>query len=124
MTLFEVPWVIRGGSVMGEGHRRALRNNQDGLALSTEGAWHEASVTDGCSSGRASEVGARLGAPWPAAAVLRAASRAASATELASTVTRALAEWLRALAASFPEEHRAAVAREMLLFSFLAAAVG
>jgi hypothetical protein len=120
----EPRWCVYGGSVTGAEHRRARRNNQDGLALSGEGAWRAAVVTDGCSSGRASEVGARLGAAWLAEAIVRSAEAAQSAEALAEAVTRELVAWLRAVAASFPEERRQDVVAEMLLFSYLAAAVG
>jgi hypothetical protein len=127
MTLFEVSepkWTLLGGTVTGGEHRRALKNNQDGLALSREGAWCAAVVTDGCSSGRSSEVGARLGAAWLAQAITRAAPRASSASGLAEEIAEGLASWLRGLVAPFPEERHAALVAEMLLFSFLAAVVG
>ncbi|MCB9762954.1 MAG: protein phosphatase 2C domain-containing protein [Alphaproteobacteria bacterium] len=55
-------FLVSGGSVPGREHARLHRNNQDGLALRVTAERVVAVVTDGCSSGRFSEVGARLGA--------------------------------------------------------------
>jgi len=65
MTLTE-GLVIAAGSVTGRDHRRAARDGQDGFALlvSAKANVVASVVTDGCSSGRTSEVGARLGAAW------------------------------------------------------------
>src|SRR5262249_22450485 len=117
-------WTFFGGTVMGGEHRRALRNNQDGLALSRDGAWCAVVVTDGCSSGRSSEVGARLGAAWLAQAITRAAPQASSASALAEEIASGFGSWLRSLLAAFPEERHGELVAEMLLFSFLAAVVG
>jgi len=57
-------WTAAAGSVAGRAHRLAERDSQDGAAR-VAGSWGVAVVvTDGCSSGRASEVGARVGAAW------------------------------------------------------------
>ena len=52
------------GAVTGREHRRALRDGQDGFAPVVSPRVVGAVVTDGCGSGRTSEVGARLGAAW------------------------------------------------------------
>ncbi len=52
---------------MGREHVRLSRNNQDGIGIGVEGSTIAAVVTDGCSEGRASEVGAKLAACWLAA---------------------------------------------------------
>jgi hypothetical protein len=57
---------ITSGTVVGREHARLCRNNQDGLGIAVEGSI-VAVVTDGCSEGRASEVGAKLAASWLAA---------------------------------------------------------
>jgi len=59
------------GSVTGRDHRRAERDGQDGYALVETDEVVAAIVTDGCSSGRTSELGARVGAVWLAALVAR-----------------------------------------------------
>ena len=53
-----------GGSARGAEHARLHRNNQDGIALFASEELIVAVVTDGCSSGRGSEVGARYAAEW------------------------------------------------------------
>lgn len=111
------------GSVTGADHRRAERDGQDGCAVVTTDDVVAAIVTDGCSSGRASEVGARVGAAWLAASVARRFRSGASTDEDAragaADVTRELVERLADLAPSLGER----AATEMLLFGFLAAVV-
>lgn len=92
-------------------------------------------VTDGCSSGKASEVGARLGARWLAELITREASAErrehepheaeAEAASFAARVTSALVDRIEIVARSLSQtgELDAAVATEMLLFGFLAAAI-
>ncbi len=112
-----------GGSVIGSDHRRALRNNQDGLAFASDDGFIVAVVTDGCSSGRASEVGARLGAAYLAARTLDVAPRALDAQATASSVAAAVTEWLDDVASAFGARRKDAIA-DMLLFTFLVAVVG
>ena len=57
-------FAISSGTIIGREHVRCHKNNQDGLAVSATDDLLVAAVTDGCSSGRYSEVGARLGASW------------------------------------------------------------
>ena len=57
-----VGFAAQVGSVAGAEHVRLGRNNQDGWAVEQGGGFAVAVVTDGCSSGEWSEVGARLGA--------------------------------------------------------------
>jgi Protein phosphatase 2C len=121
-TLHE--FLARGGTVVGVDHRRALRNNQDGLAFACGGGWHVVAVTDGCSSGRASEVGARLGAAYLAARTLDLAPRARDVDDAAASVGAATLAWLDGLAASFGEARRKDAIADMLLFTFLVAAIG
>ncbi len=113
-----------GGTVAGLDHRRALRNNQDGVASASARGWRVVVVTDGCSSGRASEVGARMGAAFLAATTLDVATRALDAQAAASGVGAAATAWLGALASSFGAARRRDAIAEMLLFTFLVAAVG
>ena len=81
-------------------------------------------VTDGCSSGRTSEVGARLGAAWLVELLSRGFAGADPA-EAARDVTRALVRRLRVVARSMSARGGIdpQVVGDMLLFGFLAAVV-
>ena len=57
-------WFVTAGSITGSEHLRLGRNNQDGVCIDVSERRLTAVVTDGCSMGRYSEVGARLGARW------------------------------------------------------------
>lgn len=125
MTLYrsDEPFVAVGGSMVGREHARLHRNNQDAVALAA-GAWTVAVVADGCSAGRASEVGARVGAAFVAArlgGLLDAAGGDPGAG--ARALGDALAEALGGLAGLLGGDRSAQVA-DHLLFGFLAAAVG
>jgi hypothetical protein len=117
-------FALRGGSVVGREHRRLLRNNQDGLALAAAEGVLVAAVTDWCSSGRSSEVGARLAAAWIERFAPELASCGDPAT-VAEAVTTALSNYLLGLARALspapdPLDPRVG---DLLLFSFLAAVV-
>jgi serine/threonine protein phosphatase PrpC len=125
MTLSE-GFVLAAGSVTGRDHRRAQRDGQDGFALraSTKADVVAAVVTDGCSSGRTSEVGARLGAAWIAGLIEQRFALVAdedAARVAAQRVVEGLVERLRDLAASLGAD--AQIVGEMLLFGFLAIAI-
>jgi hypothetical protein len=116
------------GSVTGRDHRRAERDGQDGHAVVITDHVVAAIVTDGCSSGRASEIGARVGAAWLAALVeqaFRGVDDATAARAAAGIVTRTLLDRLELLARSFDPAGRVSAARvdAALLFGFLAAVV-
>lgn len=114
------------GSVTGGEHRRLERDGQDGAALVRSPHVTAAIVTDGCSSGRHAEVGARLGATWLATLVeerFRGVSTGAEAEAAAGRVTRALAKRLRVLARSLGTTLDPAKIQDLLLFTFLVAAV-
>jgi len=64
MTSHLPPFSVATGTFPGRAHRRCHRNNQDGIGWRREGNRLMAVVTDGCSSGPFSEVGARLAARW------------------------------------------------------------
>jgi hypothetical protein len=118
-------FVLLGGTVPGREHARRFWNNQDGLALSRSQRWAVGVVTDGCSAGRANEVGARLGAAWlasHAAAALEALPAADAARTLGDGLTALLAELALALAPD-PRDRPAAIA-DHLLFTFLLCAIG
>jgi Protein phosphatase 2C len=128
------------GSVTGREHRRAERDGQDGYALVVTEHVVAAIVTDGCSSGRNSEIGARIGAGWLAALVeqrFRVLARSpaqpgdggvgarAAAREAADAVVQELLVRLEILARSLDSggHLRAGRIDEALLFGFLAAVV-
>jgi hypothetical protein len=121
-------FVAAAGSVTGREHRRAERDGQDGHAIVATGEVVAAIVTDGCSSGRSSEIGARLGAAWIAALVeqrFRAVADHDHARAAAEEVAEELLVRLEVLARSLDPrgDLRAARIEEALLFGFLAAVV-
>lgn len=116
------------GSVTGRDHRRAERDGQDGHAVVISDDVVAGIVTDGCSSGRASEIGARVGAAWLAALVAQTfhgVDEAAAARAASATVCRTLLERLELLARSFDPAGHVSATRvdQSLLFGFLAAVV-
>jgi Protein phosphatase 2C len=114
-------FVVAVGSVTGREHTRLHRNNQDGLAARVEPERILTAVCDGCSGGRSSEVGARLGAAWIVASLPRILADRPDEAELASALADDLLDYLRQIAAGLggsPE-----VVRDYLLFTFLAAVI-
>ena len=127
MTLLE-RFTAAAGSVTGREHRRAERDGQDGHAVVVRPAVVAAIVTDGCSSGARSEIGARLGAGWLAALVeqrFAGVRDADHALAIAGAVTGELVVRLGLLARSLDAAGEVVAARidESLLFGFLAAVV-
>lgn len=123
------------GSIAGREHLRISRNNQDAVALSRGERWLVAVVTDGCSAGAHSEVGARLGATWLANTIphtLDAAGEQADPADpsLVAQWTSGLTAYLAAahgcLRPTAQSEHVAALTQlqELFLFGFLVAIVG
>ncbi len=107
-------------AVIGARHRRAERNGQDAVCVLVEGDVAVAVVCDGCSSGAASEVGARLGARWFAELAL----------ELADVRDRAPWEAARAALVTQLEQLVSAngvidaqLVRELALFTIVAAKI-
>lgn len=126
------------GSVVGREHLRLARGGQDGHATLTRRDVAAAVVTDGCSSGRESEVGARLFAPIVLRLVVAHAASASEAHPEPGAAARALAaaveeelhgELARVLACLAPASPGApllttsAAVERFLLFGFLAAVV-
>lgn len=121
-------FLAMSGSVTGRDHRLVERDGQDGHAVVSSDDVVAAIVTDGCSSGRASEIGARVGAAWLAALIeqaFRGVDGASAARAAAGFVSRTLLDRLEVLARSFdPAGHiNAARVDAALLFGFLAAVV-
>lgn len=122
MTLF----AVAAGSVVGRAHRLVERDGQDGYACVATERVAAAIVTDGCSSGRTSEIGARVGAAWLAAIVERRFEVNDIDPEVAANDTcDELVERLGLLARSMHPhgDVEAAIVGEALLFGFLAAVV-
>lgn len=126
-------FVALAGGVTGRDHRRAERDGQDGHAVVATDDVVAAVVTDGCSSGRSSEIGARLGAAWIATLVeqrFRGRGRheggpGDDARAAAAEVADDLLARLEVLARSLDPAGEVSRARvgEALLFGFLAAVV-
>jgi len=122
MTLF----AVAAGSVTGRAHRLVERDGQDGWACVATEDVTAAIVTDGCSSGRVTEIGARVGAAWLAASIERRfAGTRIDPKEAAAETCAELVERLGLLARSMNAEGdlTPAVVGEALLFGFLAAVV-
>lgn len=122
MTLF----AVAAGSVVGRAHRLVERDGQDGWATVATSGVTAAIVTDGCSSGRVSEIGARVGAAWLAASIERRfGERGIDPKEAMAEACAELVERLGLLARSMNAEGdiTPAVVGEALLFGFLAAVV-
>lgn len=115
--------VAATGSVIGREHVRTQRNNQDGLGLLIQDDLLVGVVTDGCSSGRYSEVGARLGASWLAHWVPVHAERHGSVQSPAfiHDVTAGLLDFLDDVARRLHPDPaaRPATVQDYLLFTFL-----
>jgi len=110
------------GGLTGRDHLRAGRDGQDGFALVETDRLAAAIVTDGCSSGAQSELGARLGARWLAALVVRRFDPTAPIAS-ANAITQSLVAHLRVTARSLSPARTvdAAIVGDALLFGFLVA---
>lgn len=117
---------LTSGSIIGAEHVRLGRNNQDGIALSVSDAAIVAVVTDGCSAGRYSEVGARLAATWLAEwSPLYLADDGAGIEARTEELAQGLTDYLRQIAFGLrpaPDALPHTVA-DLLLFGFIAVMV-
>lgn len=126
-------FVVAAGGVTGGDHRRAERDGQDGYAVVVSESVVAVVVTDGCSSGKRSEIGARVGASWIAAIVEQTFQEPREqdsheetwARGAAGRVAEELLRRLEVLARSFdPAGHvHSSHVGDALLFGFLAAVV-
>jgi hypothetical protein len=116
---------VSTGSVIGEGHARAGRNNQDGVAVSGNNDLIVVAITDGCSSAKSSEVGALMGARWLAEWVPAFMTFAPDDAGLLESVRKGLLEFIYQTARSLhPHSGELALAvEEFFLFGFLVAVV-
>lgn len=115
-------FLITSGTVLGGEHARLARNNQDAIGLSVAGETICGVVADGCSEGRASEVGANLAAHWLAAWGPRYARASGfEPRRFAPALARGLIRHLEPLARSLSATPGVdpAVVQELFLFTFL-----
>ena len=112
-------FLASGATIAGREHLRLHRNNEDAVRVRTSPAGTALVVSDGCSSSPFSDVGARLGALWIAAAL----EREAHAADLPRRVAAGLLDYLLVVARGL-EVEGAPPPIGSLLFSFLAAWVG
>ncbi len=122
-------WVDRhfvtGGSIIGREHVRLHKNNQDGLAISKTSGLIVGVVTDGCSAGRCSEVGARLAAAWLAAWVPTYWRRGFGDNDAGRVhaVIDGLLDYLRQVGNSLGPDRLEETVGDYLLFTLLVAVV-
>jgi hypothetical protein len=114
-------FAVAVGSVAGREHLRLGRNNQDGAAVRLEPARIVAAVCDGCSAGRASEVGARMAAGFAVGALARLLDEGGDEAALPERLAADLCAWLRPIADGLGGDP--AAVRDHLLFTVLVAAV-
>jgi len=112
------------GSVIGRDHALARRNNQDAFCTWSGDEGVIAVVADGCGSGRASEVGARLGARLVTEALRRQQHELAEAVipEVLEAVRLDVLESLRRLASDMGGNLAQSVS-DYLLFTVVGAVV-
>lgn len=122
---------IAGGTVTGQAHVAAGRNNQDAFSWEMNGEGLVAVVCDGCGSAPHSEVGAKLGARLITQAGARRLASACEPAELLEQVRLEVLDRLRLLATdlaggSSPSSGAASFARtvlDYLLFTAVGAIV-
>ncbi len=95
-----LPFEIAGGSVTGQAHVAAGRNNQDAFSWEVSEDGLVAVVCDGCGSGPHSEVGAKIGARLVTRAGARLLASDLEPADLLEEVRREVVEKLRLVATS------------------------
>ncbi len=113
------------GSISGREHRRTRRNNQDGVSVSVSDGLIVAAVTDGCSSGRFSEVGALLGARWLSRWIPEGWDPAIPLPQLIAWIEAGLLQFLETLASALSPDLESAweIVKEYLLFTWMVAVI-
>ncbi len=121
-----LPFEIAGGSLTGQAHVAAGRNNQDAFAWEVNEGGLVAVVCDGCGSAPHSEVGAQVGARLVAGTCARFLASGLDPADLLQRVRRDVVQRLREVAtgmtAGAPDD-TAALARTVLDY-FLFTVVG
>ena len=118
----EQPFTVTSGTVTGREHDRLEKNNQDGIGIAVQDGIVAAVVTDGCSEGGSSEVGAKLAAQWLATwAPLYARATDFRADRFVPGLARGLLRHLGPFARglSTAQGIDPAVVQEFFLFTFL-----
>jgi hypothetical protein len=100
----DFPFEIAGGSITGQAHLAAGRNNQDAFCWAVNGAGLVAVVCDGCGTAPHSDVGAKLGAQLVVQAAARLLTSDLDPSEILEQVRRDVLERLRGLAAEMSVE--------------------
>jgi hypothetical protein len=98
LSAMPMPFQIAGGSVTGQAHAAAGRNNQDAFSWEARGDGIVAVVCDGCGAGAHSEVGAKIGARLVAEAGARRLASEAGPADLLEQVRRDVLRRLRLFA--------------------------
>ena len=116
---------VCAGSFPGLRHTRTHRNNQDAIAVHVADDLLVVAVTDGCSQGASTEVGARFAASWLARWAPRYADAGAPAARWVDELLAALLASLAVVAESLAldADARPMVVNDFLLFSLLVAVV-
>lgn len=121
-----LPFEIAGGSLTGQAHVAAGRNNQDAFAWEVNEAGLVAVVCDGCGSAPHSEVGAQLGARFVTSACAGRLASGLDPEDLLERARRDVVERLRGVTAAMTAggaDNAAAFARTVLDY-FLFTVVG
>jgi hypothetical protein len=126
LTPISSRYLVTSGTCLGREHARLGKNNQDGIGIFADPEVIAAVVTDGCSEGAASEVGAKLAAHWLASwAPLYARATGFVASRFVPALVRGLVRHLEPFVrgmSSLPGIDPLVV-REHFLFTFLMALV-
>lgn len=115
---------IAGGTVTGQAHVAAGRNNQDAFSWERSGDGFVAVVCDGCSTAPHSEVGAQLGARLLTRAAAPLLESAADPAELLEQVRRGVLDALRSLATGLAGGRSGPAFARAVLDHFLFTVVG
>jgi len=120
---FAREFTASSGSIVGRDHARAHRAPQDACMIHVCSEGVALAVADGCSSGRATEVGAALAATWIARNAFAAAH--ASPAERVAHLERGLLAYLRAVATALSPSDATwpATVHDFFLCSLLGAVV-
>lgn len=113
------PFDIAGGSIVGDSHIAAGRNNQDAYAWSSTEHGQIAVVCDGCGSAMSSDVGAKLGARLMVAALRRHLREEGSGEDLLEQARVDVLAELRTLTHAMADGAYAETVLEHFLFTIV-----
>lgn len=112
------PFAVSIGSVAGREHVRCFRPLQDAAAARWTGEALVCAVADGCSAGRASQLGAHFAVAW----ALAHAAALTTPAAFDAALHQAMERQLDLLAGATPADRRASIA-DYLLFTLLVAVI-